>query len=457
MKLKIIALICCLSQLPLAEARCQTVWHITHPDVVGNTNYVFTALAGKGSWVTAAANIRDYSDTTHRPYDWRLAFLRSNDGGESWVEQLPNLPRRRDQSYGWVRQVLQIDSLNVVAIGDTGFVLRTFDGGVTWEQQDCHTKNKTEGIHFSDPLNGILLTAGSTTNWVTADGGRHWDSTRFEGLGYWQGRTSGTGKYQIFSFGHGQLFSTVDNWSTVDSTKLVYDSIADPKFRKVLRSCNFGNDGTNIAYGTNLLGDSIQTPRPLFARTTDKGLTWRDTTFVTPGIGGIGSMTSIASDTVVAGGNTFGKLLISRDRGGSWVADTMLVPDGIQMNYVLGLSINNAGHIVGAFEPAPLPGVAGYLAVGQIPALAVTKLGSDAHAVQLFPNPTSDQLRVRSDSSFRSVHLLDLLGRTMLSGTLDEGGQATLDVASLPRGVYEVMVESRSGMVPVGRVVLVGR
>src|SRR5207253_1542863 len=124
MKINLIAIFLSLTVLPLGS-KSQTIWHVTHPDVIGNTKYVFTAMSGKNQWFTAAANVRDYSDSSHRPYDWRLVFLRSNDGGETWQEQAPNVTRRRDQFYGWVRRIDQIDSLSVVAIGDSGYVLRT--------------------------------------------------------------------------------------------------------------------------------------------------------------------------------------------------------------------------------------------------------------------------------------------------------------------------------------------
>ena len=56
--------------------------------------------------------------------------------------------------------------------------------------------------------------------------------------------------------------------------------------------------------------------------------------------------------------------------------------------------------------------------------------------VMLYPNPTTGMLHVRLDSPERQqVQLLDMMGRVVMTATV-EGGHATLDLTSLPQGVY---------------------
>jgi photosystem II stability/assembly factor-like uncharacterized protein len=88
---------------------------------------------------------------------------------------------------GWVA-VKNIDSgkdLNAVyfadskrgwVAGDDGFVSRTVDGGVTWEQQTVATKDAVNDIYFRNKDNGYLLAGNSI--FQTEDGGQTWSEIR---------------------------------------------------------------------------------------------------------------------------------------------------------------------------------------------------------------------------------------------------------------------------------------
>ena len=120
--------------IPLG-ARAQFVWHwyTTHQSQNGHFRYAFTALSSDGEECTAAGfaiNDSFYGARIH------IMFSRSHDGGLTWTEQDPGLPPEIGQNQNQITVIQQIDSLNVVGIGDTGLIVRTFDGGRTWERQN---------------------------------------------------------------------------------------------------------------------------------------------------------------------------------------------------------------------------------------------------------------------------------------------------------------------------------
>ncbi|MGB1040234.1 MAG: T9SS type A sorting domain-containing protein [Flavobacteriales bacterium] len=80
---------------------------------------------------------------------------------------------------------------------------------------------------------------------------------------------------------------------------------------------------------------------------------------------------------------------------------------------------------------------------------------SNEYSVNLFPNPTTDLLNVRINSSKNvndnlNITLVDAIGRTVSSFQETFSGNAglfSMDVANLENGVYFIRVESNSGLV----------
>lgn len=63
----------------------------------------------------------------------------------------------------------------------------------------------------------------------------------------------------------------------------------------------------------------------------------------------------------------------------------------------------------------------------------------EATQMQVTPNPTSGIITVTSTSSFGTLQLLDMTGRSLMSLPLADG-IATLDLSRLPQGVYLLRV-----------------
>ena len=93
-----------------------------------------------------------------------LAQVAINPG---WHSQTP-LPNGKT-----LRAVAALDVNTAVAVGDGGTILRTTDGGVTWNTQVSPTTANLHAIAFSGARTGAAVGAGGTILW-TNDGGVIW-------------------------------------------------------------------------------------------------------------------------------------------------------------------------------------------------------------------------------------------------------------------------------------------
>src|ERR1035441_2303614 len=123
--LSCIAILSWLAFVPATKA--QFLCDIKEPASVGDTENDFNCISCNGNNCTAALNVFVSSIAYPNP-NTTIGFMRSNDGGRTWAFQNPGLPGEVLQG-GFIRVVQQIDSLNVVAVGDTGLIVRTTDGG----------------------------------------------------------------------------------------------------------------------------------------------------------------------------------------------------------------------------------------------------------------------------------------------------------------------------------------
>lgn len=88
------------------------------------------------------------------------------------------------------------------------------------------------------------------------------------------------------------------------------------------------------------------------------------------------------------------------------------------------------------------------LALCTIPAATKTREFLD-HEVRLFPNPASQSIHIRVDRTFPGdcqVEIADPMGKFLLGAVLQKGqSQTTLELASLPSGIYWVILKGAEG------------
>jgi hypothetical protein len=95
---------------------------------------------------------------------------------------------------------------------------------------------------------------------------------------------------------------------------------------------------------------------------------------------------------------------------------------------------------------APAPKVSRKLTVK-----IVTGIEEDQLAYSVYPNPTTDNIKIETHKGEASVYIIDLTGRVSKQQTFI--GQTTVDIQNLPSGVYVMKVKFKNGGTFIERIV----
>jgi photosystem II stability/assembly factor-like uncharacterized protein len=442
-----------------SEARGQFKWMVTHTDEDWRYDYRFQSVSCFGDNCTAAGILTD-----HLRFTDILMFWRSIDGGSTWRMQDPKLSELDGNHNNILTRIQQIDSLNIVAIGNYGLMFRTFDGGNSWEKQDCGTINNLSEVHFSDPLTGILTTTDSIRAILTtSDGGKHWNTIpiHFLQTNFSQCHSFGNGKFSLLAMGLGPIWSTKDNWKTIQSSNSLIDHTSDTNSSSYyFTDCVFGGSDTIIAYG----GYYNQGQYAAIVRTTDGGAHWEkpftgnvsNTNQFDKIIYTITNMSPIHRDTILAASFGISKTLMSTNDGETWRTDTIatdtnyntIVCTGLGWGKNVPLAIYNTG---GGTS------VTSIIIKGKLPVLTgVSEITRDRMA-SIFPNPASTSVRIYSGMSSKIVSVYDILGREVLQGLCSTEGDAIFDVRKLNNGMYNVYGEENGKRRYIGKFIIEGK
>lgn len=428
--------------------RAQFLWHVAHSDQVNQYHYSFTNISCQGqNCIAAALQSNDSSDYP------RIILLRSTNSGLSWDEINPTL-----DFFGItqtkISSLQQIDLLNIVAVGDSGLVIRSFDGGNTWEKQDCQTRNGFTDVHFSNKLIGIIVGHGADSNiYTTIDGGKNWVLAHYGKSYTWQCHSNGNGRFSIFKYGHGPVYSTTNNWKTMDSSSVIFDSVSDPEYKYVFTHCNFSITGdTMIAYGVHWPPDGVQSPQgPAMARSIDAGAHWQLINLPLNRYVQTTTMTPIFMDTILASGDNLNSIYFSTDRGATWRIDTVLLDTSYQPSVAKALTMTGDGHPIAIFSNNPLVLGNSILARGELSKSHIERYERIVYNTHITPNPVSKKLNISTIEYLRPVYIFDVLGREALRGKTDDQGIATFDVSRLPIGMFTLIINHDGNMITVGK------
>jgi photosystem II stability/assembly factor-like uncharacterized protein len=142
------------------------------------SNYIAKTTNGGESWTVLDNFPGDllyamcFSDSSHGTiltiyqYGQTSKILRTNDGGNSWIEQNSGV-------YAYLLGVDFVDAFNGIIVGMNGIIIRTTDGGNTWINSVSGTLKILEDVSYSD-INNATAVGYEGTILRTTNGGNSW-------------------------------------------------------------------------------------------------------------------------------------------------------------------------------------------------------------------------------------------------------------------------------------------
>ncbi len=425
------------------------------PEPVGTFDLRIAEGDDNVAWTVCMKYVVNASAYLWQPMD-SLVFTKTSDGGQTW--QGGTIPMGVEP---YASNICPVSANTAWASGldidYVSYVLRTTDGGQNWERflEDgfLGAGSYVDFVHFWDEMNGIAMgdAAVSATDTVpffeiytTSDGGQNWARIPSADIpppllneyglsaGYFAvGDTVWFNTWDPTTYKFLRLFRSVDRgatWTAVELPAAYPFSFADAQY------------GIGAEYVS-----PVQTNLSL---TTDGGTTWTDL----PPLQSVSLTTLVMVPqsryilAVVRTNNVTGpfKTMLSTDLGQTWTE----IGDGSEHAGNAQFRSPTLGY-AGEWQPADHP-TRMYRWAGDPLSGLLSGKPLDAE-VSVFPNPASDFVSVEIKAPQAADFLLlvnDAQGRLVERRVFEKTNtvSASLDVRSLPAGVYTLTLSTRDGM-----------
>lgn len=261
------------------------------------------------------------------PSDYMLfgnggAVSRSSNGGEAWMTlYIDSLSRN-------INAASFPTASTGYAAGTSGMIMKTTDGGLTWNYQVSNTTQTIWGIFFLNADTGFAATGGGGVL-KTYDGGNTWTAGSYGTVTNYciYFLNSSTGFLGSSSATTGRLVKTTDggtSWTDISSL-LTGNS-------GTVRSISFVNSSTGF----------VSTSSGLIYKTTDAGLSWTQ-------VFTIGSTTTIIYNLAFGdpqnglAATTLGRVVRTTDGGATWSIVQLTTAKGLYSVAALGSGAVMAG------------------------------------------------------------------------------------------------------------------
>lgn len=431
--------------LQLTTLRAQFLWEVTHTDFDQRDYYIFNVLSCLDEHCIVGGSVVDGITYQTLPTFWS-----SNDAGSSWSRIGSGLSANDLSDRRSFTDIQYIDRshLNIVAVGDFGFILRTSNGGITWDSLSFGNNGVIRSVHFFDSLSAILLSyegafSTSAAIFTTSDGGVTWLRSAFKTFNdelpgdFIQCRSYGRGKSKVLKSGNGPIYTTNDNWNSIDSTGPIINGVGDPENYSIV-NCKFTEGDTIVAFGEYRPNGNFLNSKGLITRTTNSGFSW-ESPVIFPEFGRISTMTSLNRDTVFAAGEGQNIFLLSTDRGVTWKVDTLKLDTPYTTLWCSGIEVSS-GKPVAIFADQTKENIPSILVRGKSSPAFVGL--TEINEMQVFPNPASTHVNLMSPYEDIIYRIFDPLGR-MVGELKQHSRQATvsIDCSKFANGIYNVFVE----------------
>lgn len=357
----------------------------------------------------------------------------TTDGGETWTEIL----RQELTSFGVgrIREICYPSTGLIIAVGDSGIIIKSTDGGSSWSRKFVTTAN-LENIDMANERVGSIVGPNLMGTLRTEDGGETWDYIRFDDtLRFAHEVQTPTDSTVIVN-----TVKSQQGWTILRSNDggRSFEALGRPSRRSYSLLYFDANIGWSI--GARQYGDYVEQSTDVVERTTDGGLTWTlslDTMVTT--VGGLISASFADSANVIAVGFN-ANVWRTTDGGGSWRRE----PNRLNPAEVPTLT--------DVAFPSLRRAVATCVSRGQVlvytgPAARVTRdTAITIGAIRMTLDGGELKIAAKDDRIHR-VLLFDMTGQTVVQTVAREGTNAVaLSVNGLRNAVYCVHVEHGNGV-----------
>lgn len=181
------------------------------------------------------------------------SIFSTEDGGNTWIE------RAAAKDVFFLFGVDFVDAQRGWAVGEKGTILSTTDGGISWARQDSNSIADLSAVSFVDSLRGWAVGEGGTIL-NTTDGGASWERIYSPAAGAFV-------RLNSLHFINGTLGWTVGDDGTILATSDGGETWSE-------QSVNISADLENVHFFDALRGWAVGSMGTILA-TTDSGKTWR--------------------------------------------------------------------------------------------------------------------------------------------------------------------------------------
>jgi hypothetical protein len=383
---------------------------------------------------------------------------RTTDGGNTWTRQSLPIPNTDSPNERYLNSVYCIDSSNILLLGDSGRIFRTFDAGKHWVDQTYNWPAAAGNPSFLNPSTGIIAEGGGLII-KTTDAGMTWNS--IPGLPYVNFTSAKMFTADSFAVYQrsGPIFRISQDGATIDTTPWIFNPYyTDTGGYQVISQLQWlGNEDEIVGFGFHHFpNQSNSAANALLVRSTDGGMSWskildRNTKLWSPI-----SFDAHGDGTAIMGGGQGSEWVVwsLNWRTGPWYEDTINLP--IQFEEIPVVSLLDNRHALllvdnGGILSTPFAGFIVRVTLNSQD--RVEGNGHDVYHVDIYPNPASVEVNISTSVNSGSVLLFDVLGRRMISVSLLNGA-AKLNVSTLPHGMYNVMIDHVGQMIPAGKIIV---
>jgi photosystem II stability/assembly factor-like uncharacterized protein len=309
------------------------------------------------------------------------------------------------------------------AVGDSGTILKTSNGGVTWDSLSSGTAYSLSSVYFIDADTGYAVGGYSGSYWdycegviiKTIDGGITWNIQYSGGIylssisfsdantGYAVGFTRIT---YVFGYKYpcARIYKTSDGGRTWN---LQYDGSYDT----YLISVYFPEANTGYAVGST------------FLKTIDGGTTWTDLSNT-----GGKSVYFNSADTGYVTGNV-GNIIKTYDAGTTWTTQPSGISDDLFSvffnNTDTGYAVGNNGVILKTIN-------------GGSPPVGINEK-TQTTSLEIYPNPAKEKIIIEPTESGSNMNgtcsIYGTIGQELIRQQV-QGSKVEINVSSLPTGIY---------------------